>query len=86
MKASNKHRELMKTVKSAQNYLNFGLASGLYLNEINGQTFEIVDTGRFSAYIQYPDFFYDSVVHADEDVDGIIDLVFKGKISYIGEV
>lgn len=62
------------------------LSSGLYLNEENGQTFEIVDTGRLSAYVQYPDFFYDSVVYADEDMDSMIDMVFEGKITYIGEV
>jgi hypothetical protein len=86
MKASKRHQELMKTVTEAQNYLKFRLASGLYLNEENGQTFEIVDTGKFSAYVQYPDFFFTSVVHADEDMDSMLDLVFEGKISYIGEV
>lgn len=66
--------------------MDLKLASGLYLNEENGQTFEVVDTGKFSAYVQYPDFFYTSVVHADEDMDSMLNLVFKGKITYIGEV
>lgn len=62
------------------------LAAGLYLNEDNGQTFEIVDCSYGSVYVRMPDFFYSRTVHADEALDDIINLVFEGKITYIGEV
>ena len=86
MKASKRHQELMKTVTQAQNYLKLRLASGLYLNEENGQTFEIVENTAVWCYIQSPDFFYNRTVHSDEKTEDIIDLVFEGKITYIGEV
>lgn len=62
------------------------LAKGLYLNEENSQTFEIVDSTDKYVYIQYPDFFFKSIVHMDEESTVIFDLIFEGKISYIGEI
>lgn len=59
---------------------------GLYLNEDNGQTFELVDSSRSWCYIQFQDFFWDSIVYADEKIDGIKQLITTEKITYIGKV
>lgn len=61
------------------------LAKGLYLNEENGQTFEIVHADEY-VYIEYPDFFLNTPVHIEELPNRIFDLIFEGKISYIGEI
>lgn len=62
------------------------LTSGLYLNEENGQTFEIRDTSETWAYVIWKDFFTDNDVHSDEFLASLLVMLYDGKITYIGEV
>jgi hypothetical protein len=66
--------------------VNMKLVLGLYLNEENGQTFEIVDYKYGSVFLHVPYFFDNAVVHVYESLDALLDLMFEGKITYIGEV
>jgi hypothetical protein len=73
----------MPTLKKA---VNMKLAKGLYLNEDNGQTFEIIEYKYGSVFLHVPYFFDNAVVHVYESLDALLDLMSEGKITYIGEV
>lgn len=63
------------------------LPLGLYLNEDNGQTFEIVECSNDKfAHLHTPDFLYNRTVYSDELIEDMLGLVFEGKISYIGKI